>query len=110
MYSHLLYQDSSWCVPKNDATPGALCADLVMPDKNTTFYKDGELYQGVSGKEVYYIFGGLRHLFDNVNAFLRMKLEFSQVKVIPDYMLLSIPLGHDIEKFQLEYNISIDNH
>ena len=97
-------------MPKNDATPGARCADLVFPDKNITFYKDGELYQSVSGKEVYYIFGGLRHLFNNVNAFYRMKLEFTSVKIISDYMLLSIPLGHDMEKFQVAYNLSVDNN
>ena len=109
MYSQLLFQDALWCVPLSDATPGAKCADLVPPKANVSFYRDGDLFQGTSGKEVYYIFAGLRHLFKNVDAFNRMNLEFSAVKVIPDYILHSIPLGEDIEKFKLSYIIDLNN-
>lgn len=64
VYTNLLIQDGAWCVPMVDATPGSKCADIEFgPSKNITFYKDGELLQGTSGKDVYIMHGGLRHAF-----------------------------------------------
>ena len=107
MYSNLLIEDPGWCVPVRDATPGSRCNDVdtTGPDKKIEFIRDGSLYQGTSSKEVYLIHGGLRHLFENVDAFMRMNLEFKNVKIIPDYMLRNIPLGNSVEKFNTSYTI-----
>jgi hypothetical protein len=103
MYSNLLTQDGAWCVAVSDATPGAKCADLQYQSPNVTFYRDGDVFRGVSSREVYIIHSGLRHLFPDANAFIRLGLEWSAVKVIPDYMLHSIPLGYDVGNFSFQY-------
>jgi hypothetical protein len=103
MYSNLLAQDGSWCVPVRDATPGSLCADLQFQSPNITFFKDGELFRGFSTREVYIIHGGMRHLFPDAHSFMHLGLEWSSVKVIPDYMLSSIPLGFDVGNFSFQY-------
>jgi hypothetical protein len=68
-----------------------------------TFFGDGDLLRSFSSREVYIVFGGLKHLFKDSNAFMSMGLEFSAVKVIPDYVLQSIPLGHDVGNFSMTY-------